>query len=347
MKPESIPMELLDQPMTEDAGVEALLGVINPKAGQIDNEAESLSVAEEEPEVEAPDDDETTVEAEAEADQGEAEESEPSDSDTIELADEDYDYLVSVRDHLADNGIESIDQVKSGLLMQADYTRKTQALSSERKEFEGARDTQLQQTAELLEIAQAMVYGQQPKHSSQDLQKLKESDPRAYEEALESRVIYDQRKAEIDGIAKKVTEQHQQAAQAKQQEYVQEQAQLLTQLIPEFADEAKATEKVNAMTEYFESIGGSAEQLSQVTDAIALKVLHDATFGAKATSEAGKAKQSQKKVSRRVIRKGGAKSKADKQAAKQQEKLAAARAPDGSLTRDGAVELILESFNQR
>lgn len=323
-----------DKPMSEADAVNLLSGITDPSQGQVDNDSD----AEEELTTESVEEEviDESEEAEEEAQEDEGDSGEESE---IELDSSEYDNLVNLRGFLTEHDM-TVDQLKSGVLMQGDYTRKTQALSKERKEFEGARDTQLQQTAELLEIAQAMVYGQQPKYSSQDLQKLKESDPRAYEDALESRVIYDQRKAEIDGIARKVTEQHQQAAQAKQQEYVQEQAQLLTQLIPEFADEAKAAEKVSAMTEYFESIGGSAEQLSQVTDAIALKVLHDATFGAKATSEAGKAKQSQKKASRRVIRKGVSATAAQKRQAAKAKRAKEYLSGDGTLSIASAAAML-------
>ena len=92
--------------------------------------------------------------------------------------------------------------------MQGDYTRKTQALSDERKVFEATRTSSLEETAKLLEIASAMVYGQRPAHNTEELLALKQTDPYAYEQALENRVLFEQREQEINAIAQQVHDQH-------------------------------------------------------------------------------------------------------------------------------------------
>ena len=334
----------INDPITETAGVEAVLGMINPvQSGQVENDSVPEAELEEDFLEESVDD-----EVEETLDQTEDDELEESDdpemSGDIELDDSEYDYLVSAKEFLNENGLDDIEKIKSGILMQGDYTRKTQALSDERKAFEAERNTSLEETARLLEVAQAMVYGQRPTHTTQELLALKESDPYAYEQALEARVLYEQKESEINGVASKVSEQYQ-AQQAEQlQAQSAQQAELLIQLEPGFADQNTATQKVNVMTEYFQSIGGNPEMLNTVNDAIVLKVLHDAAMASQSQKQVAESKAPKKKTSKTVIRKGTSKGRAEKQAAAKKAKRQQAVQKDGSISQQAAVDLILDSF---
>lgn len=338
----------LNQPITQDAGLEAIMGMINPdeESGEIENEP----VAEVESEGEY-----SEEEAEENLDQLEEVEAEESDEDTddeielsgdIELEDGEYEYLVNAREYLNENGLDDIEKIKSGILMQGDYTRKTQALSDERKTFESERNQSLEETAKLLEIAQAMVYGQRPTHTTEELLALKQSDPYAYEQALENRVLFEQKEQEINGVAAKVSEQYQAQQAENLQAEAAKQAELLVQMEPSFSDQKVAAQKVEIMGEYFSSIGGDPELLGTITDAVVLKVLHDAAMahGSKKQVEATK-KSPKKKASKTVIRKGASASRAQKQAAAQSKRLKNARQKDGSYSADAAVDLIFDSLN--
>ena len=229
--------------------------------------------------------------------------------------------------------------------MQGDYTRKTQALSEERNTFETERGASLEETAKLLEYAQAMVYGQKPTHTTQELVALKQSDPYAYEQALENRVLYEQKEQEINAAAAQVHEQYEGQRLQNLQAESAKQAELLIQLEPSFSDTKVASQKVEVMTEYFESIGGSKEMLSTVTDAIVLKVLHDAAMASNTKKQVEATKKApKKKASKTVLRKGASASRAQKQAAAQSKKFKNATQSDGSFSRDSAVDLILDSF---
>ena len=123
------------------------------------------------------------------------------------------------------------------------------------------------------------------------------------------------------------------------------QAELLIQLEPSFSDQKVASQKVEVMTEYFESIGGSAEMLSTVTDAIVLKVLHDAAMASSTKKQVEATKKApKKKASKTVLRKGASASRAQKQAAAKSKKLQGATNQDGSYSQQAAVNLILDSF---
>ena len=334
----------INDPITETAGVEAVLGMINPvQSGQVENDSVPEAELEEDFLEESVDD-----EVEETLDQTEDDELEESDdpemSGDIELDDSEYDYLVSAKEFLNENGLDDIEKIKSGILMQGDYTRKTQALSDERKAFEAERNTSLEETARLLEVAQAMVYGQRPTHTTQELLALKESDPYAYEQALEAKVLYEQKESEINGVASKVSEQYQ-AQQAEQlQAQSAQHAELLVQLEPGLADQKIATDKVGVMTEYFKSIGGDPEMLNTVNDAIVLKVLHDAAMASQSQKQVAESKAPKKKTSKTVIRKGTSKGRAEKQAAAKKAKRQQAVQKDGSISQQAAVDLILDSF---
>ncbi len=336
----------INDPISQTAGIEAVLGMINPKeVGQVENESVTETTTEE---VASELSEEEVEETPAQTEGDELEESdEVGYADDIELDDSEYEYLVSAKEFLNENGLDDIDKIKSGILMQGDYTRKTQALSDERKAFETQQTQSLEKAAEMLEIAQAMVYGQKPTHTTQELLQLKESDPVAYEQALEARVLYEQKQSEIDSVAKQVTEQYstQQAEQLQAQST--QQAELLVQLEPSFADQKVAQEKVSVMSEYFESVGGDPAVLNQVNDAIVLKVLHDAAM-ANATQKQVKASKApqKKKTSKTVIRKGTSSSRAEKQAAAQKAKKSQLYKKDGSISKQNAVDFILDSFNR-
>ena len=335
----------INEPITQDAGLEAIMGMINPKEelGEIENEPVAEAEFEEEYSEE---------EADENLDQLEEDESEYSDeggeeelSGDIELEDGEYEYLVNAREFLVENGLDDIEKIKSGVLMQGDYTRKTQALSDERKVFETKRTTSLEETAKLLEIASAMVYGQRPTHDTEELLALKQTDPYAYEQALENRVLFEQREQEINSIAQQVHNQHTGQQQENLKAESQNQAKLLIQLEPSFSDQKVAAEKVAVMTEYFESVGGSAEALNTVTDAVVLKVLHDAAMANSSRKQVEATKKApKKKASKTVLRKGASASRAQKQAAAKSKKLQGATNQDGSYSQQAAVNLILDSF---
>jgi len=338
----------INEPITQDAGLEAIMGMINPKEdlGEIENEPVAEAESEEEYSEE---------EVEENLDQLEEVEAEESDEQTddevelsgdIELEDGEYEYLVNAREYLNENGLDDIEKIKSGILMQGDYTRKTQALSEERKTFESERNQSLEETAKLLEIAQAMVYGQRPTHTTEELLALKQSDPYAYEQALENRVLFEQKEQEINNVAAKVSEQYQAQQAENLQAEAAKQAELLVQMEPSFSDQKVAAQKVEIMGEYFSSIGGDPELLGTITDAVVLKVLHDAAMahGSKKQVEATK-KSPKKKASKTVIRKGASASRAQKQATAKAKKLKNSTQPDGSFSQQAAVDLILDSFN--
>ena len=329
-----------NDPLTETAGLEAVLGMINPKDGQVNDE----SVTETETEEVTNELSEEEVETPVETEEVELEVADDVIND-IELEDSEYEYLLSAKEFLNENGLDDIDKIKNGILMQGDYTRKTQSLAEEKKAFESERTQSLEKAAEVLEIAQAMVYGQQPKHTTQELLALKQSDPIAYEQALEAKILYEQKQTEIKDLTDKVATQYQEQQQVTTKAKLAEQSEILIGLEPGFADEKVASQKVEVMSDYLKGIGGDPAILNNVTDAIVIKVLHDAAMADKTQKQVSATKAPKKKTaSKTVIRKGTSTSKAEKQVAAQKAKMKQAIKKDGSYSKESAVELILDSF---
>ncbi len=334
----------INDPMTEAAGLEAVLGMINPKeTGQVENDSV--------PEAELEEDLEESYEEEVEEtpDPIEDEELEESDevqlSDDIELEDSEYDYLIAAKEFLNENGLDDIEKIKSGILMQGDYTRKTQALAEERKEFESGKIESLEQTAKLLETAQAMLYGEAPQYTTAELLSLKQTNPGVYEQALEQKILYEQKQIEINDLQQKTLEQYTAQQEEKQQIETQKQSELLLQKEPSFSDEKVAKQKVETMGKYLESIGEDPEILNTLTSASMIKVIHDAAMNSGSLKQVAEAKSTKKKATKTVIRKGATKSRAQKQAAAQKAKAKKAILPDGSIDQRSAVDLIFDSFN--
>lgn len=334
--------ELSNEPITQDAGIEAIMGMVNPKEdlGEIENEP----VAEVESEEYSEDETEETL------DQIEDDDSDESDlaedySGEIELDPDDYEYLVSAKEFLNKNGLDDIKKIENGILMQGDYTRKTQTLSEERKAFEEQRNSTLEETAKMLETAQAMILGQKPELSTQKLIELKQTDPYSYEKALEAKVIYEQRQEEITAAQNQVALQYQEQLKEAEKQTSIEQAAKLMELEPSFSNQTTAVKNVEVISDYFESIGGDTEMLNSINDALVLKVLYDAATANKAQKQVAKVKApAKKKASKTVLRKGVSSSRAEKQAAANSKKLKNATNSDGSFSQQAAVDLILDSF---
>lgn len=146
-----------DQPAEESGTVQSGLDSLRKKLGLNDpgNENE-----EEETPGETKNNQEEKPEAKAEPVKEEKKASASDLPDEIEI--EDTGKLVKV---VNDLGItvyttpEKAEEAKKGLLLQSDYTKKTQALSEERKSLETARSSFIQQVKDFSKIHEEMMYG--------------------------------------------------------------------------------------------------------------------------------------------------------------------------------------------
>ena len=165
---------------------DALLGLMNPD-GELLQEEEAPPTEEEESTEETQDE---SLEEESEGESEESEEVEEDDEEEAEESDEEEEeellYAVKV------DGEEqevSLDELLKGYSRQSDYTRKTQDLSTERKEMESLQEkynsemaqiqAERQQYTEYLNQIVESSMGGLDKYANLDWERLKESDPKS------------------------------------------------------------------------------------------------------------------------------------------------------------------------
>ena len=174
----------------------------------------------------------------------------------------------------------TVDELIKNYQLGADYTKKTQELAENRKAVEAeakaileakqVRDTYAQR---LQAIEQFLTQGQD---SSEDLAYMKENDPIGYAvkvaELTEKKEQLAQVRAEQQRIAQQQQAEHQQTM-ARQ---VQQEAQKLSQVLPEFSDPTKGEQIRNEIRNYGKSVGFTEQELSQVYDSRHVLMLHKA-----------------------------------------------------------------------
>lgn len=260
-----------------DTAVESLLAPVETETQETAKEA--LEEDTDEAEIEAED-----VSDEAETDEDEAEYE--ADADEAEVNDEDSEDEETDADKKPEtfkvkvDGEEvevTLDELKRDYSGQKYIQKGMQQAAEARKQAEALFNTlqsERQQFFATVQQVQQQGLMTPPQKPSEDLLN---KDPigymqenAKYEKQLAS---YQQQMAQLQEQAIRQQQLEQQAAQVM----LQEQAQRLIQMIPEFADAEKANQIKSALVKVGnEAYGFSAEELSGIKDARMVKVLHDA-----------------------------------------------------------------------
>ena len=238
---------------------------------QVEAVADEASVTDEELVYEAS---EESVETD-EQDQNPVEEEEQPDVYTVRVNGEDVEV--------------TLDELTKGYSRQSDYQRKTQEVAEQRKTVERQnQDAQAQfqktqqmeqQYAQLLpQLAQQLQADNQPEP---DWNSAYEADPiEATKLERQYRVQKEERAKKLQAIQseqQRLMHESQQGQQARYQQHLAEQAQLLPDLIPAWKDEAVKATEVEAMRKWaVESGRVSPDQINQISDAGHVRLLHDA-----------------------------------------------------------------------
>jgi len=272
----------------------------------------------------------------------EAEEIEASDSeDDEDLIDEPSPvepekYSVKV------NGEESqvtLEDLKQGYSGQKYVQQGMQDVAAKRKEAEDVYASLTKEREQMAQLYQQIQTGGIAQAPVKPTKELFDADPIGYMqqnlEYEEQMTSYNQQMAQLE----QVSQQQSQAQQTAKQAFLQEQMQILQKDIPDFADSKKATalreRLVTAGTNHY---GYSNDEISQITDARAIKVLYDAQRYQDIIS--GKSKAQVKTKSAKPIMKPGAKKVATPNA-KIRSRQKAKLKDSGSI--DDALNLILNS----
>ena len=340
---ESTPMELSDTPLSQAEGLEALMG--------FGASSDELEQAPEDSPLEASDDiEQEDVESE-EATEEEAEEvveesASSEDEQAFELSDEEFEYFGGIKDWAEAQGFTDIEQLRSGVLMQSDYTQKTQEHANTVKEWTDNSAKQTQELGQALELAQAILYGEAASFEPAEMQALKESDPMAYEEKRDAFFDFQTKKTQVDAQIAKVTQEYQAQQDVIRQASIEENRVLFQQMVPDAIDPVKAGEIQKSIVDYWTGIGGDVQFLSNVTGAMELKVLYDAAQNTSVAKEVAGTKVSKAKKGKRYIKSGSPKSKAQKATTSRKAKMEGlTTASTSQAAKKSGENLILDMLN--
>jgi hypothetical protein len=249
-------------PLSVGSAAEAMLGLM----GGEDSQEQPVA----EPEVQA---EAEAVEEESYEPQGE--DDTETEDDNAEEVQEQPKYRVKAA---GEEREVTLDELIRGYQLEADYTKKTQSLSEERKQVESERvriqeANQLRdQYAERLQIIEQMLT-QQP---TENLEQLKETDPIGYAVKVAEQQQKDKQLQAVQMERFRIA----QAQQAEQSEmlakHVATEAEKLAQAIPDFADKEKGEPVRKEIRAFAKSIGWSDQELASVYDSRAVLTLYKA-----------------------------------------------------------------------
>jgi len=267
-----------------DKAADAVFGLLNPK------EEETIGQQEPPKEEIKQDSPEPTKEESSNEDQPEEQEiTEETESEQEEVSEED----VSQDEEQSDvqekpNSTEealhkvkvagqefdvTLDELRNGYQRDADYRRKTEELSNERKNFQSSSEKQrLDYSTKLNELNSLMSVAQEQLNteiSSADLEALYDEDP-AQAAKIEHRL---RRKQEKLNSALQKTQSEQ---KAQFDGYLQVEKTKLVNKIPDFADPSKASSLKNNMRSHLAKYGFNDQEIAQVYDHRILMLVNDA-----------------------------------------------------------------------
>ena len=298
-----------DTPVEEETKTEQVIEDTPQEEIEPTNEPEEV-------EVEEADDDSDLLEFE------ETEETEETDE-----AEEQPDNLIPVK---IDGNEEmwTLDQLKQSAAGQGYINKRMQEIASVEKNYKSEIEQLTLQRQQMLDFFnQAKDQGlQEPVPPSADLF---DSDPIAY---MQEKLKYDESKTQHDAKVTQMNElqtQQNAANEARLQEYTMNQAQLLTEKLPEIADPNKGEAIKKGIAETGEFYGFTAEELGSVRDHRYILAMHDAMRYRQLVQKKAKA-TSGKKESLGTV-KAGAKKKATAYTAKQKQKAQSDMQKSGSV----------------
>lgn len=167
--------------------------------------------------------------------------------------------------------------LKPLLMMQGDYTQKTQQLAEQRRAFE-AQQVQTQQTIQqnIDDIATIRAIENRVNYLSQvDFRALSDNDPlQAQQLFIELQQLKDTKQNVINNISQR-EQQRQTQAQQQQQELLEQGRAILEKELPGWGKDLA----VKIMTFAQTDLGFSPQELQQVTDPRIVKALHAAMVG--------------------------------------------------------------------
>ena len=201
-------------------------------------------------------------------------------AEEAESQEEEVEELPKYRVKVSGEEVEvSLDELLNGYSRTADYQKKTQSLAEQRKAVEAER-VKIQEAAKTRETyaqrLQVIEQLLQQQNNPEDLARLKEEDPFAWQQRMAEQYERDKQLAAVQAERARVQQEQMSYQQAQLQKHMQAEQQKLVEAIPEFKDDVKAEVVRRDIRNYAKSIGFTDQELSQVYDSRAVLALYKA-----------------------------------------------------------------------
>jgi hypothetical protein len=256
---------------------------------------------------------ETEVEFEAEEETEEVLEAEEKTEDESEIEDEEVveeEQTFTVKAAGEEKEV-TLNELKKSYQLGSDYTKKTQEVAEQRKVINQeakaiieARKVRDEYAQRLKSVEEFLVGSNENK---EDLAELKENDPIGYAVKVAEMTEKKEQLQLLQAEQQRIAQQQNSDRSANMQKYVENEAQKLTQSLPEFSDKTKGEQIRNDIRSYGKKVGFTDNELSQVYDSRHVLVLHKAAQWDKL--QASKSGVKKKVANAPKMVKGGAKVK--------------------------------------
>jgi hypothetical protein len=324
------------------SAVELLLANDAPETDTAEDREEPAAQEESVPEPQAEADE---VEVEADEAEDEAEDIEEDEAEAGDDADEDNVTEQTEPTHRVRVGDEEVDvplsELTSSYMRQSDYTRKTQQVADQRKTVEAelaAVTGERQRYADQLGAIEQSLTQQEPTQDYWD--QLLQEDPIEYNR---QKAVMLERKDAVEQVRTEHQRVQQEQAvhlQAEAQKRLETEYDRMNELIPEWLDQEVAQKEKSEIVSYAQTQGYSAEELSQVSDARAIKLIRKAWMYDNLMSKKSAA-QKQTRQAPKMTRSGQPKSTKQTSKRRQQDALAKVGKRSGRAAMDAAVDYLL------
>lgn len=232
----------------------------------------------------------TNLDAE-ESDAGEGQDGDDPGQDEQQEQDEDDPlYVVTI------GGVEQevpLSELLSSFSRHGDYTKKTQALASQRQEVESKAEKIARQEAELAEQVgvvtrekeqydqalnslQEVLKGTDDQWANVDWEKLQEEDPIEANRQFMAYQLHKERKAAVDAEMARRADERKAEATKRHKDAVSAFQQQIAKHFPQWADEATRTQDWSRMYKVAKGLGFTDAEIQGTTDARIFRLLHQA-----------------------------------------------------------------------
>jgi hypothetical protein len=227
---------------------------------------------------EAPEEGQADEQPEQENEQVETQQGEQDDDGSEESVSDQDEQRFSVKVAGEDKEL-TLTELKSLAQQGADYTKKTQQVAEQRKAVE-AEQQAIEEAkymrdayAERLQAMEQLLNAQQPQ---EDLDYLKESDPIGYAVRVAEMSQNKEKLYAIQAERNRIAELQQAEQQQGMQQYLSQQAAVLSESLPEYSDPVKGEALRSDLRTFAKNLGFSDQELSAVRDARHVMALYKA-----------------------------------------------------------------------